>query len=344
MTDDVTLPIPLTTERAALSLKRGGVVAFPTETVYGLGADALNEGAVRQVFQLKGRPADHPVIVHLPDVTQLEKWAKIPGVVWPLAEAFWPGPLTLILERQPWVGDVVTGGQETVGVRVPAHPVALALLRRFGGGVAAPSANRFGCISPTTAEHVRAEFGSAVPILDGGAADVGLESTILDLSSLGCGLGSGGGAPRILRPGAVSAAMLEAVLQLSVLQGTEKQKPSTENQGKTVPRVSGSLKSHYAPQTPAFLLTDAALESLETDAVLSRRSQVSAAQTWLTLPTDPEGYARLLYAALRELDASGATRILIEAVPETPVWAAVRDRLARATASAEPICLKAARG
>ena len=335
----MTLPTaPLTTEQAALSLKRGGVVAFPTETVYGLGADATNGAAVREIFRLKGRPLSHPVIVHVWDAAQLKRWAKhLPEVVWPLAEAFWPGPLTLILERQPWVGDVLTGGQRTVGVRVPAHPVALALLERFGGGVAAPSANRFGRISPTTAEHVRAEFGDRVPVLDGGAAAVGLESTILDLSSLG----SGGGAPRILRPGAISAARLEAVLQRPILQGTEKL--SREEQDETVPRVSGSLKSHYAPQTPAFLLTNAALESLETDAVLSRRLQASAAQTWLTLPGDPEGYARALYAALRDLDASGAARILIEAVPETPVWAAVRDRLARATASAEST-LKASHG
>ena len=316
------LTTPITTERAALSLKRGGVVAFPTETVYGLGADATNSAAVREVFRLKGRPLNHPMIVHVPDTTQLESWAKnIPEVAWPLAEAFWPGPLTLVLERQPWVSDVLTGGQTTVGVRVPAHPVALALLERFGGGVAAPSANRFGCISPTTAEHVRAEFGDLVPVLDGGAAAVGLESTILDLT---------GGTPRILRPGAVSAAMLEAVL------GTPIQNKNVE-QDETVPRVSGSLKSHYAPHTPAFLLMHAAPVSLETDAVLSRRPQVSAAQTWLTLPDDPERYARALYAALRDLDASGAARILIEAVPKTPVWAAVCDRLARATALSEPV-------
>ena len=323
-------------EQAARTLGRGGVVAFPTETVYGLGADASNNAAVREVFRLKGRPADHPVIVHLSGAAQLKSWAQnIPELAWRLAEAFWPGPLTLVLERQPWVSDVLTGGQATVGVRVPAHPVASALLRRFGGGVAAPSANRFGRISPTTAEHVRAEFGGAVPILDGGAAQVGLESTILDLS-----LVLSGGAPRILRPGVVSEAMLAAVLRVPILQGEESQ--GTEKQGKAVPRVSGSLKSHYAPQTPTALLGDVS-QSLETDAVLSRRPQTSAAQTWLTLPADPEGYGRALYAALRELDASGATRILVEAVPETPVWTAVRDRLARATASAEPT-LEAAHG
>ena len=303
-----------TLARAAATLKRGGVVAFPTETVYGLGADAANEDAVREVFRLKGRPAAHPVIVHLPSVAQLEKWADaIPETAWRLAEAFWPGPLTLVLARQPWVSDVLTGAQATVGVRVPAHPLALALLEQFGGGVAAPSANRFGHVSPTTAEHVRAEFGDALPVLDGGAARVGLESTILDLS---------GDTPRILRPGAVSEAALKEVLQVPVLDTAA-----------TSPRVSGSLKRHYAPQTPAFLLVDASVWSRETDAVLSRKLQASVAKVWLTLPDEPEGYAQALYAALRDLDASGAARILIETVPESPPWTAVRDRLMRATAA-----------
>ncbi len=298
-------------------LKRGKVVAFPTETVYGLGADAANERAVGQLFRLKGRPASHPVIVHLPSAAHLERWARaIPETAWRLAEAFWPGPLTLILARQPWVGDVLTGAQTTVGVRVPAHPVALELLERFGGGVAAPSANRFGRISPTTAEHVRAEFGDALPILDGGAAQVGLESTILDLS---------GSVPRILRPGGVAAAALEEVLQVAVWGVPVS----------TSPRVSGSLKSHYAPQTPAFLVADAATRSQAADAVLSRKPRASVlSKVWLTLPDDPEAYGRALYAALRELDASGAARIFIETVPDTPVWVAVCDRLARATASA----------
>ena len=327
----MTAEVSLTTEGAALTLKRGGVVAFPTETVYGLGADATNDAAVKEIFRLKGRPLSHPVIVHVPDAAQLERWAKnVPAAAWLLAEAFWPGPLTLILERQPWVSDVLTGAQATVGVRVPAHLVALELLERVGGGVAAPSANRFGHISPTTAEHVRAEFGDRVPVLDGGAAAVGLESTILDLT----------GIPRILRPGAVSAARLEAVLQMPVLQNIVLQSTNLQPEAslreklpseQTVPRVSGSLKSHYAPHTPAFLLTDVSQQSRATDAVLSRRPQVSAAHVWLTLPADPEGYAHDFYASLRALDTSGATRILIEAVPDTPVWAAVRDRLTRAT-------------
>lgn len=321
-----TLPTTATDlEHATAILRRGGVVSFPTETVYGLGADAANEGAVREIFRLKGRPANHPVIVHLPSATQLERWAKdVPDTAWRLAEAFWPGPLTLILRRQPWVSNALTGAQETVGVRVPAHPLALSLLARFGGGVAAPSANRFGHISPTTAEHVRAEFGGAVPVLDGGAAKVGLESTILDLSS---------GAPRILRPGVVSAAMLAEVLQMSI------EEPDLGNFTETSPRVSGSLKRHYAPHTPAFLVKDAAAHSCAADAVLSRRPQIAAAKVWLTLPDNPEGYGRALYAALRDLDASSAARILVETVPDTPVWRAVQNRLTRATeANLEEIC------
>ncbi|CAA9563755.1 MAG: Threonylcarbamoyl-AMP synthase / SUA5 domain with internal deletion [uncultured Truepera sp.] len=304
-------PEPTDLERAADLLQGGGLVAFPTETVYGLGADARNEAAVRRVFALKGRPADHPLIVHLASAEQLVEWAvDIPEVVYALAACFWPGPLTLILKRQGNVPDAVTGGQATVGLRVPGHPVALALLERFGGGVAAPSANRFGRVSPTTAAHVREEFGSQLEVVDGGPCSVGLESTILDLS---------GDAPKVLRPGAVSAAELETVLHRPVGVATV-----------TSPRVSGSLKSHYAPETETWLVDDASAHSLETDAVLARRLQASAAARWLTLPGDPDGYGQGLYAALRDLDASGCARILIERPPNTPAWSAVRDRLVRA--------------
>jgi L-threonylcarbamoyladenylate synthase len=309
-------------EQAAAILAAGGLVAFPTETVYGLGADATNKEAVAEIFRLKGRPADHPLIVHLPNAAGLGRWAAVvPESARRLAEAFWPGPLTLILKRQVWVPDALTGGQETVGLRVPAHPLALALLGRFGGGVAAPSANRFGRVSPTTAAHVRAEFGAALPVLDGGACEVGLESTILDLS---------GTSPRLLRPGAISAAQLEAVLSGPVLTAASA----------TAPRVPGSLKSHYAPQTPTLLLEDGAKVSRDTDAVLARRPQRGAAARWLTLPDDPAGYGYRLYAALRELDALGCSRILIEVVPETPVWAAVRDRLGRAATPVDPAAIQ----
>lgn len=305
-------PAPFTDlEQAVAILKRGGLVAFPTETVYGLGADAANARAVGEIFRLKGRPADHPLIVHMSGAAQLDRWAADPPAsARLLAGAFWPGPLTLVLKRRAWVPGVVTGAQATVGLRVPSHPVALALLERFGGGLAAPSANRFGRVSPTTAAHVRTEFGVALPVLDGGPCAVGLESTILDLS---------GNAPRVLRPGVISATELEAVLQQPLVTGTA-----------ASPRVSGSLKSHYAPQTETHLVDDVTPYSLETDAVLARRPQTSAAARWLALPADPAAYGHLLYAALRELDASGSTRILIERPPETPDWAAVRDRLGRA--------------
>src|SRR5688500_12546066 len=193
-------------DRAVEMLRAGGIIALPTETVYGLGADADNEAAVRKVFAAKGRPADHPVIVHLASGAQIDQWATdIPPAARTLADAFWPGPLTIILKRSPRALDVVTGGLDTVGLRVPSHPVAQHLLTRFGGAIAAPSANRFGRVSPTTAEHVRQEFGSAVDlILDGGDCQVGLESTIVDLSS---------GASAILRPGFVTAEQIEAVTE-----------------------------------------------------------------------------------------------------------------------------------
>lgn len=312
-------PTPTTTvAQAVLALQRGGLVAFPTETVYGLGADAADEGAVAEVFRLKGRPATHPVIVHLGSVDLLEAWAaEPPAGAYRLAERFWPGPLTLIVRRREGVSDAVTGGQETVGLRVPGHPLALELLRAFGGGVAAPSANRFGRVSPTRAAHVRAEFGDAVPVLDGGPCGIGLESTILDLS---------GGVPRLLRPGAVTEADLEGVLGVPVAARDER-----------APRASGTLARHYAPDTTTLLVADAVPVSLEADAVLSRRDEPEGARAarWLTLPDDPAVYSQRLYAALRDLDALCCSRIYIELVPETPAWAAVRDRLRRAAAPAD---------
>lgn len=303
--------------QAAAILRHGGLVAFPTETVYGLGADATNEQAVRRLFGLKGRPATHPVIVHLSSAGLLGDWAvAVPHTAYALAERFWPGPLTLILRRREGVSDALTGGQETVGLRVPGHPLALELLWAFGGGVAAPSANRFGHVSPTTAAHVRAEFGDAVPVLDGGPCRVGLESTILDIN---------GTVPRLLRPGAVSAADIEEVLGTSVMA-----------RGADAPRASGTLERHYAPETETLLVTDAAGVSREVDAVLSRRARPGGARAahWLVLPGDPAAYGQKLYAALRDLDALGCDHIYIETVHETPAWAAVRDRLGRAAAPA----------
>lgn len=298
-------------DRAAAILAAGGLLAFPTETVYGLGADASDPVALEAVFRLKGRPSDHPLIVHLPDATQLEAWADaVPEGAYKLTTAFWPGPLTLVLKRRAHVSDALTGGQDTVGLRVSSHPLALALLAQFGSGVAAPSANRFGHVSPTTAEHVRQEFGEAVPVLDGGPCAVGLESTILDLS---------GNTPRILRPGAVSQDDLERVLEMSVETGARAFSP----------RVSGSLSKHYAPRTPTYLLEDAVSHYRQGDALLLR-GRGNPEKHVRTLPDDPAGYGRDLYAALRDLDAGGYRRILIERVPPTPAWAAVRDRLSRA--------------
>ena len=304
-------------QRAAALLKAGNLVAFPTETVYGLGADAANQAAVQKLFALKGRPATHPVIVHLGSVDLLDEWAaNVPETAYALAERFWPGPLTLILRRREGVPDAVTGAQETVGLRVPGHSVALGLLRTFGGGVAAPSANRFGHVSPTTAAHVRAEFGDAVPVLDGGPCRVGLESTILDLS---------GKIPRLLRPGAVTQTDLEDVLGVPV---------GARDAGS--PRASGTLERHYAPGTKTLLVTDALSVSTDHDAVLSRRSKPENAKAahWLALPDDPAAYGQRLYAALRDLDALGCEHLYIETVPDTTIWAAVRDRLGRAAAPA----------
>jgi L-threonylcarbamoyladenylate synthase len=336
---------------AVEALRRGCLVAFPTETVYGLGADARNEAAVREIFRVKGRPADHPLIVHLPSAAHLSAWAvAVPELAYALAERFWPGPLTLVLQRHPSVLDAVTGAQVTVGVRVPGHPVALKLLRAFGGGVAAPSANRFGRISPTTAEHVRAELGEAALVLDGGPCAVGLESTILDVSRVG----DAGGLPRLLRPGGIPLAALQEVVRAVAgleVENAVQAPASSARPAVPLPRVSGSLESHYAPATPALLVEDAAayLAQRLADgfadevAVLARRPQplLGAAakgvlRLWRTLPDTATDYGRLLYAALRELDALGCALLLIEAPPAAPEWAAVADRLRRATAPAAP--------
>ena len=307
---------------AANVLRSGGLVAFPTETVYGLGADAANERAVMTVFSTKGRPADHPLIVHLATAAEMTRWARdIPDVAWRIAERFWPGPLTLILRRAPGVSDAVTGGQDTIGLRVPAHPVALALLKAFGGGIAAPSANRFGCISPTSAAHVLAEFGHSLPcVIDGGRCEIGLESTILDLS---------GGSPRVLRPGAITPAALNQILNTELATSTD-----------NVPRVPGSLASHYAPETPLRLLpraelTAAALALLQrgqtVTVVSSQPAEIhQSACHWLMMPDNAAQYGQSLYALLRDIDKSACDYILIELPPAQMQWEAVSDRLTRA--------------
>ncbi|MBK7137470.1 MAG: threonylcarbamoyl-AMP synthase [Rhodocyclales bacterium] len=312
--------------RAVALLRAGELVAFPTETVYGLGADAANAAAVAKIFAAKGRPADHPLIVHMPSADHLARWAReLPAEAEKLAAAFWPGPLTLILRRRPEVHDAVTGGQDTVGLRVPSHPLALELLAAFDGGIAAPSANRFGRISPTTAEHVREELGSRVPlVLDGGACPVGIESTILDLSR---------GAPVLLRPGAVGAADIARVLG----RAPESAAPQAET-----PRVSGSLEAHYAPRTPLQLVSSDgllfalrnALVAGEKVAVLAPTAQAISHDlvTWKQSPAGPAGFAHDLYASLRALDALGCVRILVQQPPAGEAWLAVNDRLRRAAA------------
>jgi L-threonylcarbamoyladenylate synthase len=305
--------------RAAEILRAGGLVAFPTETVYGLGADASNADAVARLYKVKGRPADHPVIVHFASADAAFAWAaEVPDAAKVLARRFWPGPLTLILRRSGKAKDCVTGGQPSVGLRVPSHPVAQRLLREFGGGIAAPSANRFGGVSPTTASHVRADLGADVDVvLEGGASEVGIESTIVDLS---------GPTPVVLRPGAVTREQIEATLQATVRD---------KGPGDGAPRHSGGLERHYAPRTPARLVATHALDAeiarlRDAVAVLAFSRPDERVDYWLRMPRDPAAYAQRLYAALRELDSAGCSQILVEAPPEAAEWAAVRDRLVRA--------------
>ena len=304
-------------QRAAEILKRGGLVAFPTETVYGLGADASSPAAVARLYAVKRRPADHPVIVHFASARAAFEWAReIPQAARTLAAKFWPGPLTMILKRSSKAGDFVTGGQDTVGLRVPRHPVAQQLLQAFGGGIAAPSANRFGQVSPTTAAHVREDLGKDVEVvLDGGPSEVGIESTIVDLS---------GAQPVLLRPGHISAAALEEALGARI-----------ESKQADSPRHSGGLERHYAPRTPAKLVPTHELDQQiarlkDKVAVLAFSRPDERVDFWLRMPRDPAAYAQKLYAALRELDTARCEMILIEAPPEAPEWAGVRDRLVRA--------------
>jgi len=325
----IVAPTAAALERAVALLRAGALVALPTETVYGLGADATNAQAVAGIFAAKGRPADHPLIVHLPSAVALDRWARdVPAVAHRLAAAFWPGPLTLVLKRATRVLDAVTGGQDTVGLRVPDHPVALALLAAFGGedggGLAAPSANRFGRISPTSAQAVAEELGERVAlILNGGPCRIGIESTILDLSSK---------RPRLLRPGAIAAATLAEVLG---------ERPQTG--GHDAPRVSGKLAAHYAPRTPLILAPRSALAErcAQARAAGLRLALYAAAPCPLAderhvhfapAPTEAANYARTLYANLRRLDAADFDLIIVETPPAEAAWQAIGDRLRRAAA------------
>jgi L-threonylcarbamoyladenylate synthase len=311
-------------ELALQALREGDVVAFPTETVYGLGANAQHADALRRIFELKQRPLSHPLIVHLDRARYLHRWAAdVPAAAERLADTFWPGPLTLVLPRAANVLDLVTGGQPTVAVRVPSHPLAQQLLSAFGGGIAAPSANRYGRVSATRPEHVREEFGDAVRVvLDGGESKLGLESTIVDCSSA---------TPRLLRLGSITLSQLRKVVPelLAVAVGE-------------VPRVPGSSAAHYAPATPLELVSAGAIEyiagKLSADgqriAVLALRLPMRTYErvTWINAGSRQEAYAHNLYANLRSLDSAGCARILVQEVPAIESWDAVRDRLARAAA------------
>ena len=323
---DPASPDPVAIAAAAAVLRAGGLVAFPTETVYGLGADALDPAAVRRIFEAKGRPSFNPVIVHVADIEHARRLARHwPASATRLARHFWPGPLTLVLPKDPSVPDIVTAGLDAVGIRMPAHPVALALIRAADLPVAAPSANRFTQLSPTTADHVAQALGGRVDLLlDGGPASVGIESTVVDLT---------GAVPRVLRPGMISRAALEAVVGPL---GDDASEPSGE-----APRLSpGQVERHYAPRAVLELLTRAQLDQRtggSRTAVADRLGVVAFSDvlvppglTTVRLAAEPDGYARGLYAALHQLDDAGCERILLELPPDTPEWTAVHDRLRRA--------------
>ncbi|MFI4894768.1 MAG: L-threonylcarbamoyladenylate synthase [Steroidobacterales bacterium] len=313
-------------DAAVQALRDGELVAFPTETVYGLGAHAGHPAALRRVFELKGRPTSHPLIVHLDSVRYLTRWAReVPAAAERLAASFWPGPLTLVLPRAPNVHPLVTGGEDTVAVRIPAHPMAQQLLTAFGGGIAAPSANRYGRVSPTRAEHVREEFGDAVRVvLDGGDCKIGLESTIVACLD---------DTVRLLRPGSIGLSQLRHAIGGEVLT-----QPSP-----AAPRAPGNERTHYAPTTPLSIAGSEQIEQLADElsaagnrvAVLAQRAPMRAHQfvTWINAGQRPDAYAHDLYARLRALDRAGCVRILVQEVPGDERWDAVRDRLARAASA-----------
>ena len=317
---------PAALAQAMERLRAGELVAIPTETVYGLAADALSDAAVARIFTAKGRPKNHPLIVHVAGSAQVADYAaEVPAFAQRLIDAFWPGPLTLILPRRAGVAAAAAGGQNTIGLRCPSHPVAHALLRELGTGLAAPSANRFGRVSPTTAAHVQAELGTALLVLDGGPCPVGIESTLVDCTR---------GAPVVLRPGQITREQLQEACGRSVGQPAE---PDA-----AAPRASGTLESHYAPQARVRLMQAdelaqrmQALGTLANNLALWSRQpppQLGAGVLWRAQPPRAQDAARELFATLRELDLHGVQQIWVELPPETPDWEGVRDRLKRAAA------------
>ncbi|HWP19842.1 MAG TPA: L-threonylcarbamoyladenylate synthase [Burkholderiaceae bacterium] len=317
---------PAHVAEAVEALVAGRLVAFPTETVYGLGADAGSDEAVARIYSAKGRPADHPLIVHVPSPAASHALADaVPPMARRLMDAFWPGPVTVIVPRRPGVASAAAGGQSTIGLRCPAHPVARALLeacvRRGLVGLAAPSANLFGRISPTTAQHVAGEFGDDVLVLDGGPCQVGIESTIIDCSR---------GHPVLLRPGTIARQRLEQVLGEPLRDRDEQ-----------APRASGTLEAHYAPRAKLRLMDARMLQSAldvlgdarPPLAVYSRTARVPKGLLARRMPDDAEQAARELFAVLRELDSHGVSLIWVESPPDTAAWDGVRDRLVRAAAA-----------
>lgn len=319
-----------TIDQAITVLNEGGLVAIPTETVYGLAADADNEAAVMSIYRAKGRPSDHPLIVHVDSADALPYWADdIPPEAWLLVKRYWPGPLTIVLKKKPRCGLWVTGGQDTVALRCPAHPLTHELLKRFAGpthkGLTAPSANTFGRISPSTAAHVEEDLGLKPTgkldlIVDGGPCEFGLESTMINLS---------GERPSLLRHGVVSREMLEETLGFSV-----------PDAGSDAPRASGRLKSHYAPKTRLEIVPREALAERIRElgnlrvAVMADKDALASLEVAYRIE-QPEGvlaYGRDLYENLHKLDRAGCDRILVQAPPQSPEWAAVNDRLGRASA------------
>ena len=320
---------PQAIEDAARRIQAGGLVGFPTETVYGLGADASSDTAVAGIFAAKGRPANHPLIVHVADASQVNDYASsVPPFAARLMQAFWPGPLTVILPRRDGVAAAAAGGQNSIGLRCPAHPVALAFLKACNTGVAGPSANRFGRVSPTTAAHVAGEFGDDLLVLDGGPCAVGIESSIVDCTR---------GQPVLLRPGVLTRAQLEAACRQPVLD-----KDAVQSIG-SAPRASGTLEAHYAPNAKVRLMDansmQTALDLLGADAahiaVYARtilRIQ-SPNVLYRRMPDDALATAQQLFAVLRSFDAQGARLIWVENLPAGTEWDGVRDRLGRAAAS-----------
>jgi L-threonylcarbamoyladenylate synthase len=346
-------------KKAVALLRQGELVAFPTETVYGLGADATSEQALAKLYAAKGRPLSHPVIVHLHALEQVNDWAEnVPESFWILARKFWPGPLTMIVKRSKKALDQVTGGQPAVGLRMPGHPVALALLKEFGEGIAAPSANKFGHVSPTSAKDVEEEFAGEVSmVLDGGACRVGIESTIVDLSQ---------GRARILRPGMILEAQIEEALHSlnsssatsnpmasdgrlrtdATAETTQARPPNAGQGAEKQLRSPGNLPKHYAPTTPLDVVPSDLLEQRIGElcgeasvAVISFGAPTvsgSASQDWIIADKDPILYARAIYGNLRALDRLQRNWILVEEPPDSPEWIGIRDRLKRASMKMAP--------